>query len=240
MEKNVERKKEIINMRNVYKTYPNGVGALFDLNLSITLGEFVFIIGGSGSGKSTLIKMLYREEKPTRGEIILGGVNVGKLRNSKVYKLRRLIGVVFQDYKLLPKLTVYENVAFALDVTGVDSKTIRRKVIDVLDKVGLKHKAKEYPENLSGGEQQRVAIARAVVNRPKILICDEPTGNLDPKISMEIMEILDKINREYKTTILMVTHDIDIVKRMKKRVIVLKEGRLVDDYKEGKFVDEKL
>ena len=240
MENSNERRKEIISMRNVYKTYPNGVGALFDLNLSVTLGEFVFIIGGSGSGKSTLIKMLYREEKPTRGEIILGGVNVGKLRNSKVYKLRRLIGVVFQDYKLLPKLTVYENVAFALDVTGADSKTIRRKVIDVLDKVGLKHKAKEYPDTLSGGEQQRVAIARAVVNRPKILICDEPTGNLDPKISMEIMEILDKINKEYKTTILMVTHDIDIVKRMKKRVIVIKEGRLVKDYKEGKFVDEKL
>ena len=240
MEKNVERKKEIIHMRNVYKTYPNGVGALFDLNLSISLGEFVFIIGGSGSGKSTLIKMLYREEKPSRGEIILGGVNVGKLRNSKVYKLRRLIGVVFQDYKLLPKLTVYENVAFALDVTGVDSKTIRRKVIDVLDKVGLKHKAKEYPDTLSGGEQQRVAIARAVVNRPKILICDEPTGNLGPKISMEIMDILDKINKEYKTTILMVTHDLDIVKRMKKRVIVIKEGRMIKDYKEGQFINEKL
>ena len=239
MENNV-RRKEIINIRNVYKTYPNGVGALFDLNLSIYLGEFVFIIGGSGSGKSTLIKMLYREEKPTRGEIILGGVNVGKLRNSKVYKLRRLIGVVFQDYKLLPKLTVYENVAFALDVTGVDSKTIRKRVLDVLDKVGLKHKAKEYPDKLSGGEQQRVAIARAVVNRPKILICDEPTGNLDPTISMEIMEILDKINKEYKTTILMVTHDIDIVKKMKKRVIVIKEGRLIKDYKEGEFVNEKL
>lgn len=237
---NNERRKEIINIKNVYKTYPNGVGALFDLNLSIYLGEFVFIIGGSGSGKSTLIKMLYREEKPTRGEIILGGVNVGKLRNSKVYKLRRLIGVVFQDYKLLPKLTVYENVAFALDVTGADNKTIRRRVLDVLDKVGLKHKAKEYPENLSGGEQQRVAIARAVVNRPKILICDEPTGNLDPKISMEIMEILDKINKEYKTTILMVTHDIDIVKKMKKRVIVIKEGRLIKDYKEGQFINEKL
>ena len=234
------RKKDIINMRNVYKTYPNGVGALFNLNLSISLGEFVFIIGGSGSGKSTLIKMLYREEKPSRGEIILGGVNVGKLRNSKVYKLRRLIGVVFQDYKLLPKMTVYENVAFALDVTGEDSKTIRKAVLDVLDKVGLKHKAKEYPDKLSGGEQQRVAIARAVVNRPKILICDEPTGNLDPIISMEIMEILDKINREYRTTILMVTHDISIVRKMKKRVIVLKEGRLLKDYKEGTFVNEKL
>ena len=227
-------------MKNVYKTYPNGVGAIFNLNLSIERGDFVFIIGGSGSGKSTLIKMLYREEKPSRGEIILGGVNVGKLRNSRVYKLRRLIGVVFQDYKLLPKLTVYENVAFALEVTGVDGKEIRKRVIDVLGKVGLKHKAKEYPDKLSGGEQQRVAIARAVVNRPKILICDEPTGNLDPTISMEIMDILEKINREYGTTILMVTHDIDIVKKLKKRVIVLKDGRLEKDYKEGSFVDEKL
>ena len=227
-------------MRNVYKTYPNGVGAIFNLNLSIEKGDFVFIIGGSGSGKSTLIKMLYREEKPSRGEIILGGVNVGKLRNSRVYKLRRLIGVVFQDYKLLPKLTVYENVAFALEVTGADSKLIRKRVIDVLVKVGLKHKAKEYPDKLSGGEQQRVAIARAVVNRPKLLICDEPTGNLDPTISMEIMEILDKINREYGTTILMVTHDIDIVKKMKKRVIVLKDGILEKDYKKGSFVDERL
>ena len=227
-------------MKNVYKTYPNGVGAIFNLNLSIEKGDFVFIIGGSGSGKSTLIKMLYREEKPSRGEIILGGVNVGKLRNSRVYRLRRLIGVVFQDYKLLPKLTVYENVAFALEVTGADSKLIRKRVIDVLGKVGLKHKAKEYPDKLSGGEQQRVAIARAVVNRPKILICDEPTGNLDPTISMEIMEILDKINKEYGTTILMVTHDIDIVKRMKKRVIVLKEGILEKDYKKGSFVDERL
>ena len=227
-------------MKNVYKTYPNGVGAIFNLNISIEKGDFVFIIGGSGSGKSTLIKMLYREEKPSRGEIILGGVNVGKLRNSRVYKLRRLIGVVFQDYKLLPRLTVYENVAFALEVTGADSKLIRRRVIDVLGKVGLKHKAKEYPDKLSGGEQQRVAIARAVVNRPKSLICDEPTGNLDPTISMEIMEILDKINREYGTTILMVTHDIDIVKRMKKRVIVLKDGRLEKDYKKGSFVDERL
>ena len=227
-------------MKNVYKTYPNGVGAIFNLNLSIERGDFVFIIGGSGSGKSTLIKMLYREEKPSRGEIILGGVNVVKLRNSRVYKLRRLIGVVFQDYKLLPKLTVYENVAFALEVTGVDGKEIRKRVIDVLGKVVLKHKAKEYPDILSGGEQQRVAIARAVVNRPKILICDEPTGNLDPTISMEIMDILEKINREYGTTILMVTHDIDIVKRLKKRVIVLKDGRLEKDYKEGSFVDEKL
>lgn len=227
-------------MKNVYKTYPNGVGAIYDLNLTIEKGEFVFIIGGSGSGKSTLIKMLYREEKPSRGEIVLGGVNVAKLRNSKVYKLRRKIGVVFQDYKLLPKLTVYENVAFALEVIGAETEDIRGKVIDTLDKVGLKEKVKTYPDKLSGGEQQRVAIARAIVNDPKILICDEPTGNLDPEISMEIMHILEKINKEFGTTILMVTHDINIVKALNKRVIVLKEGRLIKDYKEGTFKDENL
>ena len=231
---------EIISMKNVFKTYPNGVGAIYDLNLTIEKGEFVFIIGGSGSGKSTLIKMLYREEKPSRGEIVLGGVNVVRLRNSKVYKLRRKIGVVFQDYKLLPKLTVFENVAFALEVTGADSKIIRKRVIEVLEEVGLKSKIKEYPDKLSGGEQQRVAIARAIVNNPKILICDEPTGNLDPKISMEIMEILDSINKNMGTTILMVTHDIDIVDKMKKRVLVLKEGRLVGDYKEGEFKHENV
>lgn len=222
-------------MKNVYKTYSNGVGAIYDLSLTIDKGEFVFIIGGSGSGKSTLIKMLYREEKPSRGEIVLGGVNVAKLRNSKVYKLRRKIGVVFQDYKLLPKLTVYENVAFALEVIGADNSEIRKRVIEVLDMVGLKHKLKEYPDNLSGGEQQRVAIARAIVNKPSILICDEPTGNLDPKISKEIMKILESINKELGTTILMVTHDIDIVNDMKKRVIVLKEGRLEKDYAKGRF-----
>ena len=231
---------EMITMKNVFKTYPNGVGAIYDLDLTIKKGEFVFIIGGSGSGKSTLIKMLYREEKPTRGEIILGGVNVGKLRNSKVYKLRRKIGVVFQDYKLLPKLTVFENVAFALEVTGEETEKIRKRVIDVLDKVGLKHKINEYPDKLSGGEQQRVAIARAIANKPKILICDEPTGNLDPKISMEIMDILNSINKDLGTTILMVTHDISIVKKMKKRVVKLKDGRLEKDYKEGTFKDENL
>ncbi len=227
-------------MTNVKKTYSNGVTAIYDLDLDIKKGEFVFIIGGSGSGKSTLIKMLYREEKPTNGEITLGGVNVCKLRNYNVYKLRRKIGVVFQDYKLLPKLTVYENVAFALEVTGVESKKIRKRVIDVLEQVGLKDKVKTYPDKLSGGEQQRVAIARAIVNKPKILICDEPTGNLDPVISMEIMDILSKINKENGTTILMVTHDTDIVNKMKKRVIVLKDGRLVGDYKEGTYKNESI
>lgn len=231
---------ELISIKNVYKTYPNGVGAIFDLSLSIEKGEFVFIIGGSGSGKSTLIKMLYREEKPTRGEIVLGGVEVAKLKNSKVYKLRRKIGVVFQDYKLLPKLNVYENIAFALEATGTDSSSIRKRVIEVLDQVGLKHKVKSYPDKLSGGEQQRVAIARALANNPKILICDEPTGNLDPTISMEIMDLLNKINKELGTTILMVTHDIKIVEQMQKRVLVLKEGRLIKDYKEGTYKNEEL
>lgn len=231
---------ELISIKNVYKTYPNGVGAIFDLSLSIEKGEFVFIIGGSGSGKSTLIKMLYREEKPTRGEIVLGGVEVAKLKNSKVYKLRRKIGVVFQDYKLLPKLNVYENIAFALEATGTDSSSIRKRVIEVLDQVGLKHKVKSYPDKLSGGEQQRVAIARALANNPKILICDEPTGNLDPTISMEIMDLLNKINQELGTTILMVTHDIKIVEQMQKRVLVLKEGRLIKDYKEGTYKNEEL
>lgn len=226
---------ELIKMKKVCKTYPNGVHAIYDLDLSIEKGEFVFIIGSSGSGKSTLIKMLYREEKPSSGEIILGGVNVAKLRNSKVYKLRRKIGVVFQDYKLLPKLTVYENVAFALEVTGADSASIRKKVIRVLELVGLKNKVKTYPDKLSGGEQQRVAIARAIVNNPTLLICDEPTGNLDANISKEIMDVLEEINKNLGTTILMVTHDTDIVNRMKKRVIVLRDGRIYKDYEEGKF-----
>ena len=229
----------MITMKNVYKTYPNGVSAIYDLNLNIEKGEFVFIIGGSGSGKSTLIKMLYREEKPSRGEINLGGVNVVKLKNSKVYKLRRKIGVVFQDYKLLPKLTVFENIAFALEATGVEGKDIRKRVIEVLDKVGLKNKVNEYPDKLSGGEQQRVAIARAIVNNPKILICDEPTGNLDENISEEIMNILKSINKE-GTTIIMVTHDIDLVEKAKERVIKLKEGRMIKDYKKGGFVNESL
>lgn len=231
---------ELIKLKNVFKTYPNGVTAIADLNLTIEKGEFVFIIGNSGSGKSTLIKMLYREEKPTSGDIVLGGVYVAKLRNSKVYKLRRKIGVVFQDYKLLPKLTVYENIAFALEVTGANPKEIRSRVIEVLDQVGLKHKVKQYPDQLSGGEQQRIAIARAIINNPKLLICDEPTGNLDPTISEEIMQVLEKINKELGTTILMVTHDKDIVNRMKKRVLVLKDGRLVQDYKEGTYKNEDL
>lgn len=214
---------KIITIKNVFKTYPNGVGAIYDLNLDIEKGEFVFIIGGSGSGKSTLIKMLYREEKPTRGEIILGGVNVGKLKNAKVYKLRRKIGVVFQDYKLLPKLTVYENIAFALEVTGADTKDIRKRVIEVLEQVGLKHKAKSYPDKLSGGEQQRVAIARAIAKNPKLLLCDEPTGALDYKTGKSILKLLQEMARKEKMTVAIITHN-GAIAPMADKVIHFKNG----------------
>ena len=211
---------EFIEFKDIQKTYKNGVNALYDVDLEIKKGEFVFIIGATASGKSTLIKMLYRQEKPTNGEIYVGGVNVAKVRNSKVYKLRRKIGIVFQDYKLLPKLTAYENVAFALEMYGLPSSEVRKKVLKALELVGLKAKTKSYPDQMSGGEQQRVAIARAIVNSPKLLICDEPTGNLDPDTSMEIMKVIEKIN-ELGTTIVMATHDRQIVEKMKKRVILL-------------------
>ena len=230
---------DLIRLRNINKVYKNGVTAIHDLNLNIKKGEFVFIIGKTGCGKSTLIKMMYREEKPTKGKIIVGGIDVAKLRNRKVYKIRRKIGVVFQDFQLLPKSTAYENVAFALEVLGLPKSEIHRKVVKVLDLVGLKSKAKHYPDQLSGGEQQRVAIARAIVNGPKLLICDEPTGNLDPNTSMEVMEVLSAINK-LGTTILMVTHDIDIVNKMKKRVIELDSGRIKKDYQEGEFNNESI
>lgn len=229
----------LIKMRHVKKQYKNGVTAIYDLDLDIHKGEFVFVIGSTGCGKSTLIKMLYREERPTSGSIDVGGIDVAALKNRKVYVLRRRIGVVFQDFKLLQKSTVFENVAFALEVYGLPKDEIYTKVIKVLDLVGLKHKAKNYPTELSGGEQQRVAIARAIVNGPKLLICDEPTGNLDEKTSMEIMEVLDAIN-QLGTTIIMVTHDTEIVNRMKKRVILLNAGRIVKDYKKGTYEHESI
>lgn len=230
---------ELIRLRNVKKRYKTGVVAIQDLNLSIKKGEFVFVIGSTGCGKSTLIKMLYREEKPTNGQILVGGLDVGKLRNSKVYKLRRKIGVVFQDFKLLNKKTVYENVAFALEIFGAPKDEIHTKVLKVLELVGLKHKAKSYPNELSGGEQQRVAIARAIINGPKLLICDEPTGNLDEVTSMEIMSVLEEISK-MGTTIIMVTHDTEIVNKMKRRVIVLDSGRILKDYAEGEYKHESV
>lgn len=230
---------DLIRMKNVKKTYKNGTTALYDLTLNIEKGEFVFVIGQTGCGKSTLIKMLYREEKPDCGSINVGGIDVAKLRNRKVYKLRRKIGVVFQDYKLLSKLTVYENVAFALEIFGVPKKEIYEKVIKVLDLVGLKGKARNFPTELSGGEQQRVAIARAIVNGPKLLICDEPTGNLDESTSMEIMKVLEEVN-QMGTTIIMVTHDTEIVNKLKKRVILLDTGRILKDFEKGTYVHEEL
>ena len=230
---------ELITIRNVKKTYKTGVTAIHNLNVNFKKGEFVFIIGSTGCGKSTLFKMLYREEKPTSGQIFIGGLDVSKISNRKVYKIRRKLGVVFQDFKLLPKSTVYENVAFALEIFGLPTEEVHAKVLKVLDLVGLKNKAKQYPTQLSGGEQQRVAIARAIVNGPKILICDEPTGNLDEHMSMEIMNVLEAINK-LGTTVLVVTHDTEIVDKMKKRVIVLDQGRLVKEYAEGEYVHESL
>ena len=230
---------ELIRVDNVQKTYKNGVVALYDFNLSIQKGEFVFVIGESGSGKSTLIKMLYREERPDKGSIIIGGIDVARLKNRKVYILRRKLGVVFQDFKLLPKLTVFENVAFAMEVFGYDKMAIHKRVLEVLELVGLKEKVRQYPDQLSGGEQQRVVIARAIVNNPKLLICDEPTGNLDPKTSMEIMGVLENINVNLGTTIIMATHDVQIVNRMKKRVVLIEAGRLKKDYEKGTYYNER-
>ena len=229
---------QLIEVRDVSKRYANGVTALCDVNLQISKGEFVFVIGASGSGKSTLIKLLYRQEKPTKGDVYVGGINVSKLKNRKVYKIRRKLGIVFQDYKLLPKKTVYENVAFALEIYGYKESDIRKRVIKAVEQVGLKDKLRSFPDELSGGEQQRVSIARAIVNDPKVLICDEPTGNLDPDTSIEIMKVIDNINKDLGTTIIMATHDKDIVNKMKKRVIVVEKGLIAKDNQKGKYKSE--
>ena len=229
---------QLIEIRDVTKRYNNGVTALCDINLNISKGEFVFVIGASGSGKSTLIKLLYRQEKPTRGEVYVGGINVAKLRNGRVYKLRRKLGIVFQDYKLLPKKTVFENVAFALEIYGLKESEVRKRTIKAIEQVGLKDKLRSYPDELSGGAQQRVSIARAIVNDPKVLICDEPTGNLDPETSMEIMKVIDDINKELGTTIIMATHAKDIVNKMKKRVVTLDKGLIIKDTMKGNYISE--
>ena len=226
---------KLIKVEHAYKVYKNGTTAVADISVSIDKGEFVFVIGSKGSCKSTFIKMLYREEKPTKGKVIVGGIDVAKLRNSKVYKLRRKLGVVFQDFKLLPKLNVYENVSFALETLGLPTNEIRPKVLRAIEAVGLKEKTRNLPSQLSGGEQQRVAIARALANDPKLLICDEPTGNLDPETSKEIMDILENINQTMGTTIIMATHDKELVNRMKKRVLVIEDGTLASDTKKGSY-----
>ena len=230
---------KFIDIKNCYNVYKIGVTAIADLTLTIDKGEFVFVTGASGCGKSTFVKLLYREEKPTKGQVMVGGINVAKLYNSKVYKLRRKLGIVFQDFKLLPKLTVYENVAFGLENLGMKRSEIKEKVIKALDRVNLKDKIRSFPNELSGGEQQRVCIARAIVNEPKLLICDEPTGNLDPKTSKEIMKVINNINKEMGTTVIMVTHDKEIVNSMKKRVITLENGVLINDTMKGSYVADE-
>ena len=231
---------QLIEFKNVYKRYPNGVSALCDVNLEISKGEFVFVIGESGSGKSTIIKLLYRQERPTSGEVFVGGINVARHTNGKLYKLRRKLGVVFQDYKLLPKLTVYENVAFALEIYGLKKEEVRRRTLEALEQVGLKDKVRSFPDELAGGEQQRVSIARAIVNNPKVLICDEPTGNLDPKTSMEVMRVIESINNDLGTTVIMATHDEKIVNKMKKIVVVIEKGLVVSDTMKGKYKNEAI
>ena len=225
----------MIHLKDVTKIYEqNNVKALDNISLDIDEGEFVFIVGASGSGKSTLMKLLMREELATSGEIIVDGKNVVKLKQSEVPYLRRSLGVIFQDYRLLEDKTVYENVAFAMQVIEAPRRLMQRTVNTVLDIVGLGEKYKHFPDQLSGGEQQRVAIARAIVNDPKIVIADEPTGNLDPETSWDIMDIFKRINAT-GTTIVMATHDKNIVDRMKKRVVALVEGKIVRDEMRGTY-----
>ena len=224
----------MIEMKDVYKKYPNGVVAANGIDVSIKAGEFVYVVGPSGAGKSTFIKMMYREEKPSNGTIMINGINLAKLKTSKVPLLRRNIGVVFQDFKLLPTLTVYENVAFALEVTEEQPKYIKKQVMETLDLVNLKHKARMLPTELSGGEQQRVSIARSIVNSPKVVIADEPTGNLDPETSWEIMNIFDEINTR-GTTVVMATHNKELVNKIKHRVIAIESGKIVRDEQRGEY-----
>jgi cell division transport system ATP-binding protein len=219
---------------DVQKTYEPGVVALDGVSFTIDKGEFVFVVGASGSGKSTVIRLLLKEIEPTEGRIIVGGRDLGRLKRSKVPLLRRNVGCVFQDFKLLPNRTTTENIGYALRVQGESSAEIRKKVPEVLNMVGLAHKMNSRPEELSGGEQQRVSIARAFVNHPPLLVCDEPTGNLDPDTSVGIMQLLYRINRT-GTTILMVTHDREMVDKMRKRVIALEEGKLVRDERRGGY-----
>ncbi|MBQ8599066.1 MAG: cell division ATP-binding protein FtsE [Oscillospiraceae bacterium] len=218
----------MIEFSNVTKTYKNGTEALKDVNLKIDKGEFVFVVGPSGAGKSTFIKLLLREETPSKGHIEVNGYDLNKIKRRHIPQFRRSLGVVFQDFRLIPKMTVYDNVAFALRVTNVSNRSIRQRVPYVLNLVGLAHKARSYPEQLSGGEQQRVALARALVNNPSLLIADEPTGNVDPEMSLEIVELLNEINK-CGTTIVMVTHAHNLVQKFDRRVITINHGNVVAD-----------
>ena len=227
----------MIHMNNVTKVYPNGSTGVENINLHINKGEFVFIVGSSGSGKSTLMKLLLKELDPTEGDIIINKVKTNELNRRQIPYLRRNLGVVFQDFRLLPNKTVYENVAFAMRVIEAPGRIIRRNVPAVLSLVGLGQKGRSYPNQLSGGEQQRTALARAIANNPPILICDEPTGNLDPETAYGIMKLLDDINKR-GTTIVMATHARDIVDAMQKRVVTLHKGHIIRDIEKCGYSDE--
>ena len=224
----------IIEMKDVTKKYGNGTTALRSVSVSVEAGEFAYIVGPSGAGKSTFIKLLYREEKLDKGSLKVGKFDLATIKKRDVPLLRRSVGVVFQDYKLLPKKTVFENIAYAMEVIGEKPRNIKKRVMEVLDLVGLKHKIRSFPNELSGGEQQRIAIARAIVNNPKVLIADEPTGNLDPENSWEIMNLLERINLQ-GTTILMATHNSQIVNTLRHRVIAIEDGHVVRDEVEGAY-----
>lgn len=227
----------MIEFRNVRKVYDNGSVALEDVSLHIEKGEFVLVCGPSGAGKSTFIKLLSHEVKPDSGTVIVNDVDVTRIKSRKVPYLRRKLGIVFQDFRLLPSKTVFENIAFALEVIEEKPKIIREKVMNVLDLVGLSDKANDLPQDLSGGEQQRVAIARAIVNKPLVLIADEPTGNLDPQTSRDISDLFKAINNS-GTTVVMVTHDMEMVTYLNKRVIALESGRVVNDQMRGAEFNE--
>jgi cell division transport system ATP-binding protein len=224
----------VIRLRGVSLVYPNGTRALDNIDLEIGKAEFVFLVGHSGTGKSSLLKLLYREVVPNAGEVFVDDIRVDTLRRSRVARLRRNIGVVFQDFRLLSNKTVWENVAFALQVTGARSADVMRQVPRVLDLVGLSHKSRMLPSELSGGEQQRTAIARALVNNPKIMLCDEPTGNLDPSNTTEIIELLQRINLK-GTTVLVATHNQAVVDRMRRRVVRLENSRILHDDERGYY-----
>lgn len=225
---NTTPQKPIIEFRGVSKTYQTGTHALEDVNISITKGEFVFVVGSSGAGKSTFMKLIMREEKANTGKIIVNGFNLTGMKRKQIPMLRRTMGIVFQDFRLIPTMNVYQNVAFAMHVVGASGKDVRREVTKALAKVGLGHKARSMPSQLSGGEQQRVGLARALVNKPDIIIADEPTGNVDPNMSYEIVNMLTEINKQ-GTTILMVTHDHNLVRDFQHRVIMLDRGKIVAD-----------
>jgi cell division transport system ATP-binding protein len=227
----------VIRFKNVSKIYDNNVKALSDVNVDIENGEFVFLVGPSGAGKSTFIKMLLKEIEPTTGKIQVDETELGNLTRKEVPYFRRKIGMVFQDFRLIPNLNIYENVAFAMKVVEASPREIRRRVPMVLSLVGLSHKYKMFPTELSGGEQQRVSLARAIVNNPNVLIADEPTGNLDPETAKEIMSLLDDVNKS-GTTVLMATHAKDIVDTMKKRVIAIEAGEIARDEKRGMYQNE--